>query len=60
MSPVERGLTRETLTAIGVINGTSMGAIDVSLVTSDGHDAVTFGAGASYPIATGRAARSRR
>lgn len=39
----------ETLTAIGVISGTSMDAIDVSLVTSDGRDAVLFGAGASYP-----------
>lgn len=38
-----------TLTAIGVISGTSMDGIDVSLVTSDGHDAVSFGAGASYP-----------
>lgn len=37
------------LTAIGVISGTSMDAIDVSLVTSDGRDAVSFGAGASYP-----------
>ncbi|UZF92255.1 anhydro-N-acetylmuramic acid kinase [Bosea sp. NBC_00550] len=38
-----------SLTAIGVISGTSMDAIDVSLVTSDGRDAVSFGAGASYP-----------
>lgn len=37
------------LTAIGVISGTSMDAIDVALVTSDGHDAVLFGAGAAYP-----------
>lgn len=49
MSAVERDLARETLTAIGVISGTSMDAIDVSLVTSDGRDAVSFGAGASYP-----------
>jgi len=49
MSSPERDLTRETLTAIGVISGTSMDAIDVSLVTSDGRDAVSFGAGASYP-----------
>ncbi|WP_248313366.1 anhydro-N-acetylmuramic acid kinase [Bosea sp. F3-2] len=45
----ERDLARESLTAIGVISGTSMDAIDVSLVTSDGRDAVSFGAGASYP-----------
>ncbi|AMJ63143.1 anhydro-N-acetylmuramic acid kinase [Bosea sp. PAMC 26642] len=38
-----------TLTAIGVISGTSMDGIDVSIVTSDGVDAVSFGAGASYP-----------
>ena len=44
-----RDLTRDSLTAIGVISGTSMDAIDVSLVTSDGRDAVLFGAGASYP-----------
>jgi anhydro-N-acetylmuramic acid kinase len=44
-----RDLTRETLTAIGVISGTSMDGIDVSIVTSDGRDAVTFGAGTSYP-----------
>lgn len=37
------------LTAIGVISGTSMDGIDVSLVRSDGRDAVDFGAGASYP-----------
>ncbi len=37
------------LAAIGVISGTSMDGIDVSIVTSDGRDAVTFGAGASYP-----------
>lgn len=49
MSSPERDLARETLTAIGVISGTSMDAIDVSLVTSDGRDAVAFGAGASYP-----------
>ena len=46
---LERDLAQETLTAIGVISGTSMDAIDVSLVTSDGRDAVSFGAGASYP-----------
>lgn len=37
------------LTAIGVISGTSMDGIDVSIVTSDGRDAVSFGPGASYP-----------
>jgi anhydro-N-acetylmuramic acid kinase len=44
-----RDLDRETLTAIGVISGTSMDGIDVSLVKSDGRDEVSFGAGASYP-----------
>jgi anhydro-N-acetylmuramic acid kinase len=43
-----RDLDRETLTAIGVISGTSMDGIDVSLVASDGRDRVEFGAGASY------------
>ncbi|PZN96028.1 MAG: anhydro-N-acetylmuramic acid kinase [Hyphomicrobiales bacterium] len=42
-------LQQDTLTAIGVISGTSMDGIDVSIVTSDGRDAVSFGAGASYP-----------
>lgn len=42
-------LRQDSLTALGVISGTSMDGIDVSIVTSDGHDAVTFGAGASYP-----------
>jgi anhydro-N-acetylmuramic acid kinase len=42
-------LEKQTLTAIGVISGTSMDAIDVSLVTSDGNDRPRFGAGASYP-----------
>ena len=37
----------DMLTAIGVISGTSMDGIDVSIVTSDGLDAVSFGAGAS-------------
>ena len=37
------------LTAIGVISGTSMDGIDVSSVTSDGRNAVSFGAGQSYP-----------
>ncbi|MGO4175063.1 anhydro-N-acetylmuramic acid kinase [Bosea sp. TAF32] len=49
MSSPERDLACGPLTAIGVISGTSMDAIDVSLVTSDGRDAVAFGAGASYP-----------
>lgn len=39
----------EVLTAIGVISGTSMDGIDVSLVRSDGRESVSFGAGASYP-----------
>jgi anhydro-N-acetylmuramic acid kinase len=38
-----------TLTAIGVISGTSMDGIDVSLVSSDGREAVRAGAGTSYP-----------
>ncbi len=46
-------LRRESLTALGVISGTSMDGIDVSIVTSDGHDAVSFGAGASYPYRDG-------
>ena len=41
------------LTAIGVISGTSMDAIDVSLVTSDGRDRLSFGPGASYPYRDG-------
>ncbi len=44
-----RDLGKETLTAIGVISGTSMDAIDVSIVTSDGEGAVSFGPGAGYP-----------
>ncbi|SEF50286.1 anhydro-N-acetylmuramic acid kinase [Bosea lathyri] len=44
-----RSLEQGSLTAIGVISGTSMDGIDVSVVTSDGRDAVSFGAGASYP-----------
>lgn len=42
-------LQNDTLTAIGVISGTSMDGIDVSIVTSDGRDAVSFGPGRSYP-----------
>ncbi|WP_248307857.1 anhydro-N-acetylmuramic acid kinase [Bosea sp. AS-1] len=37
------------LSAIGVISGTSMDAIDVSLVTSDGRDRLSLGPGAAYP-----------
>ncbi|AOO80694.1 anhydro-N-acetylmuramic acid kinase [Bosea vaviloviae] len=40
---------KTTLTAIGVISGTSMDGIDVSIVSSDGQDTPRFGAGASYP-----------
>jgi len=36
-------------TAIGVISGTSMDAIDVSIVETDGHDHVIPGPGLSYP-----------
>ncbi|AOG03777.1 anhydro-N-acetylmuramic acid kinase [Bosea sp. RAC05] len=46
-------LRQESLTALGVISGTSMDGIDVSIVTSDGLDAVSFGAGASYPYRDG-------
>lgn len=42
-------LQQDSLAAIGVISGTSMDGIDVSIVTSDGRDAVSFGAGVSYP-----------
>ncbi|KRE06548.1 anhydro-N-acetylmuramic acid kinase [Bosea sp. Root381] len=42
-------LQQDSLTAIGVISGTSMDGIDVSVVTSDGRDAVSFGPGRSYP-----------
>lgn len=44
-----RDLASERLTAIGVISGTSMDAIDVALVTSDGRDEVAFGPASSYP-----------
>jgi anhydro-N-acetylmuramic acid kinase len=37
------------LCALGVISGTSMGGIDVALVTTDGRDAVVPGKGANYP-----------
>jgi anhydro-N-acetylmuramic acid kinase len=37
------------LTAIGVISGTSMDGIDVSIVTTDGDRAVEAGAGRTYP-----------
>lgn len=44
-----RHLDKPVLTAIGVISGTSMDAIDVSIVESDGRDRLSFGAGAGYP-----------
>lgn len=44
-----RSFEQDTLTAIGVISGTSMDGIDVSIVTSDGQDTPRFSAGASYP-----------
>jgi len=50
---LKASLDKPSLTAIGVISGTSMDGIDVSLVTSDGRDAVSFGAGASYPYRPG-------
>ena len=40
---------KDSYRAIGVISGTSMDAIDVALVTTDGRDRVTRGPGASYP-----------
>ncbi|OYW97166.1 MAG: anhydro-N-acetylmuramic acid kinase, partial [Bosea sp. 32-68-6] len=46
-------LRQASLTALGVISGTSMDGIDVSIVTSNGRDTVTFGAGASYPYRDG-------
>ncbi|RDJ24985.1 anhydro-N-acetylmuramic acid kinase [Bosea caraganae] len=42
-------LTKPVLTAIGVISGTSMDGIDVSVVESDGREELRFGPGASYP-----------
>ena len=44
-----RDLDKPVLTAIGVISGTSMDAIDVSIVESDGREKLSFGAGAGYP-----------
>ena len=40
---------KDSYRAIGVISGTSMDAIDVALVTTDGIERVTRGAGGSYP-----------
>ena len=40
---------KDSYRAIGVISGTSMDAIDVALVTTDGKDSVTRGPGGSYP-----------
>jgi anhydro-N-acetylmuramic acid kinase len=40
---------KDSYRAIGVISGTSMDAIDVALVTTDGKDRVTRGPGGSYP-----------
>ena len=47
----------DRITAIGCISGTSMDGIDVSIVTSDGCDAVATGPGATYPYASGLRAR---
>ncbi len=46
--------------AIGVISGTSMDAIDVALVTTDGKDSVTRGPGASYPYPADPARQAAR
>jgi anhydro-N-acetylmuramic acid kinase len=40
---------KDSYRAIGVISGTSMDAIDVALVTTDGKDRATRGPGGSYP-----------
>ena len=40
---------KDSYRAIGVISGTSMDAIDVALVTTDGKESVTRGPGGSYP-----------
>ena len=37
------------LQAVGVISGTSMDGIDVALIATDGKDAVSARAGATYP-----------
>src|SRR5215217_5971664 len=39
----------ELVTAIGVISGTSMDGIDVSIIETDGESAVRAGPGATYP-----------
>src|SRR5215467_4503682 len=43
------GRRSRLLKAIGVISGTSMDGIDVALVATDGRDAVSARAGATYP-----------
>src|SRR5215467_7965650 len=43
------GRRSRLLKAIGVISGTSMDGIDVALVATDGKDAVSVRAGATYP-----------
>jgi anhydro-N-acetylmuramic acid kinase len=44
-------------TAIGVMSGTSMDAIDVALIRTDGRDIVEAGPGRAYPYAPGLRAR---
>lgn len=51
MNQTEGGGRR--LRAVGAISGTSMDGIDVSIVETDGRDAVTAGPGRTYPYAPG-------
>jgi anhydro-N-acetylmuramic acid kinase len=45
-------LSGQLLQAVGVISGTSMDGIDVALIATDGKDAVSARAGATYPYPT--------
>src|SRR5262249_52501689 len=46
------GLHGKLVTAVGDNSGTSMDGIDVALIATDGEDAVSARAGATYPYAT--------